>query len=420
MAARTSRGDGGARPLTGGRRVLGCSIAVLVVLILVGGIASAFLVGSGYVPFFSMKTSWEAPYDRGTSDQGNGAWLAGDTVARSRFDGVTGYDVRSGKQRWDYVVPGRADICTVSPDATGTTVLIAYGEKDRCGTAVALDLTGGRELWRKPGAPGADAYAGVVTGGGLAVLLDHGGTVRALDLKTGTPRWKAAVPKGCAPGAVGASAKQIVATVACGDEMKLAAFDPADGKARWTVPLDERRGVPATMKASVLSADPAVVFLAEDGGEERVATLSFGPEGRPLAHVEGVGDYGSIEEVRVGGDRLFAIASYEGSQSTWERVVAFDLATGDQVWRSDIGKADLDGLDVRDGRVTTVDLDKKYGDSLYVFDAATGDEEDDRSFRDRVGKGYTGGLDDLFTFEERAVAVRWGAGERPVSVYERW
>ncbi|MEU2242004.1 hypothetical protein ABZ572_21645 [Streptomyces sp. NPDC018338] len=74
--------------------------------------------------------------------------------------------------------------------------------------------------------------------------------------------------------------------------------------------------------------------------------------------------------------------------------------------------------------MTTVDLDKnldkKYGDSLYVFDAATGEEEDDRSFRDRVGRGYAGTLGDLFTFEDRAVAVRWGAGERPVSVYERW
>ncbi|MER5711470.1 PQQ-binding-like beta-propeller repeat protein [Streptomyces sp. NPDC002122] len=415
------RAGGGARPPTGRRRVLGCSIAVLVALILVGGIASAFLVGSGYVPFFSMKTSWEAPYDRGTSDKGNGAWLAGDTVARSRFDGVTGYDVRSGKERWEYVVPGRADICTVSPEATGTTVLIAYGEKDRCGTTVALDLTDGRELWRDPGAPGTDAYAGVVTGDGLAVLLDHGGTVRALDLKTGSPRWKAAVPKGCDPGAVGTSAQQVLATVACGDELKLAAFDPADGKARWTVPLDERRGVPAAWKASVLSADPAVVSVAEDGGEERTATLSFGPEGRPLARVEGVGDYGSIEEVRVEGDRLFAIAAYEGSQGTpWDRVVAFDLATGDQLWRGDVRKADLDELDVRDGRVTTVELDKKYGDSLYVFDAATGEEEDDRSFRDRVGKGYAGTLGDLFTFEDRAVVVRWGAGERPVSVYERW
>ncbi|MEU7515111.1 PQQ-binding-like beta-propeller repeat protein [Streptomyces sp. NPDC042898] len=415
------RAGGGARPPTGRRRVLGCSIAVLVALILVGGIASAFLVGSGYVPFFSMKTSWEAPYDRGTSDKGNGAWLAGDTVARSRFDGVTGYDVRSGKERWEYVVPGRADICTVSPEATGTTVLIAYGEKGRCGTTVALDLTDGRELWRDPGAPGTDAYAGVVTGDGLAVLLDHGGTVRALDLKTGTPRWKAAVPKGCDPGAVGTSAQQVLATVACGDELKLAAFDPADGKARWTVPLDERRGVPAAWKASVLSADPAVVSVAEDGGEERTATLSFGPEGRPLARVEGVGDYGSIEEVRVEGDRLFAIAAYEGSQGTpWDRVVAFDLATGDQLWRGDVRKADLDELDVRDGRVTTVELDKKYGDSLYVFDAATGEEEDDRSFRDRVGKGYAGTLGDLFTFEDRAVVVRWGAGERPVSVYERW
>ncbi|WP_030694626.1 hypothetical protein [Streptomyces globisporus] len=53
------------------------------------------------------------------------------------------------------------------------------------------------------------------------------------------------------------------------------------------------------------------------------------------------------------------------------------------------------------------------------FDAATGDEEDDRAFRDHV-VGYGGELGDLFTYEDRVIGVRWGSGERPLSVYERW
>ncbi|MCX5406208.1 hypothetical protein OHA37_20315 [Streptomyces sp. NBC_00335] len=42
------------------------------------------MTGSGYVPWFSVKTVWEAPYDRSATDRGHGAWLAGDAVVRSR------------------------------------------------------------------------------------------------------------------------------------------------------------------------------------------------------------------------------------------------------------------------------------------------------------------------------------------------
>ncbi|WP_328947062.1 PQQ-binding-like beta-propeller repeat protein [Streptomyces sp. NBC_00250] len=389
-----------------------------VLLAVVGGFALVFMAGSGYVPFFSMRTAWEAPYDRGASDRGNSSWLVGDTVARSRFDGVTGFDVGSGHKRWEYVVPGRADTCAVSPAATGSVVLLAYGLNDeRCATVVALDLTDGRELWHTT-APGTAAYDTLVTGGGLGVLRDSTGRVRAVDLRTGASRWNAAVPKGCATGSVAAAEKQVLATVACGTEAKLAAFDPADGKERWTVPLDARRGVAANAEVRLLSAEPAVVSVADQADSGMRATLAFGPDGRPQGRIDDIGDYGSIEESAVGGGRLFAIASYEGSQSTWERVVAFDLATGDQVWRADLGNADLEQLDVTGGRVTTVSLDKKYGDGLYVFDAATGDEEEDRAFRERMGPSDA--LGELFTHGDRVVVVRWGAGQRPLSVYERW
>ncbi|MEU6622132.1 PQQ-binding-like beta-propeller repeat protein [Streptomyces litmocidini] len=421
MAARTNDGDGrGTVPLTGRRRTLGCLVAAVVALGAVGGIAFAFLADSGYMPWFSMRTVWEAPHDRGTSAQGNRAWLAGDTLARSRFDGVTGYDAASGKKRWEYVPPRRTDVCATTARPDGPVVLIGYGENGGpCATRAALDLTDGRELWHTTAKTG---YGSAAVGGGLVVLADSGarGGLRALDARTGAPRWTAAVPRGCAPGDVDAARKQVVALLRCGEEARLTALDPADGRARWTVPLDARRGVAADATAYVLSADPAVVSVAEEkSGDGMRATLAFGPDGRPRGRIDDVGDYGSIEEVEVEGGRLFAIASYEGSQSTWERLVAFDLATGDQVWRADLGDADLDEIDVTDGRVTTLAFDWKYGDRLHVFDAATGDEEDDRAFRDHVA-GYATEVGDMFTYEDGVIAVRWGSGERPLSAYERW
>ncbi|WP_086825939.1 PQQ-binding-like beta-propeller repeat protein [Streptomyces sp. NRRL B-24572] len=424
-----TNGERGGRgePWTGWRRGLGCSTVALVALGLLFGLVYVFAGDSGYWPGSSVKTAWESPYDRRASDSagsdhdrpdpGDQAWLDGDTLARGRYDGVTAYDVRSGKKRWEYVVPGRADVCATSPAAGDRVVLLAYGEKEKsCGTAVAIDLADGRELWKVSAKAGR--YYSLATGGGLG-LFPEGGVVRAVDLRTGAPRWTAGFPKGCTPGEAGLAQRQAVVSLDCGAEEKLAALDPADGTVRWVVPLDPRRGVSTDLGVAVLSADPPVVSLVETVGEVKTV-LSFGADGRPAAWIDRVGDYGTIEEVAVADGRLFAIASYQGSQSTWERIVAFDLDTGDQAWRVDAGSADFGALDVRGGRVTTVDLDRKYGDSLIVLDAATGDEEEDRAFRTRVGSGYEGELDALFAVGDRVAVVRWGAGKRPVSVYERW
>ncbi|MEH1015763.1 PQQ-binding-like beta-propeller repeat protein [Micromonospora sp. CPCC 206060] len=429
---------GDTAPLSWWRSLLGILIVGGVGLVVVGGVAAIFMSGSGYVPGYSMRTVWEAPHDRNAAEHGNGDWLVGDTLVRSRFDAVTAFDVRSGKKRWEYVVPGRADICAVSAAADDSVALIARGEPGAaesgevekgkgCATVAALDLTNGRELWHTSRASTSGDITAktdlVATGGGLGVLLDSG--VRAFDLRTGTPRWKAAVPKGCVPGGVAAAAMQVLAVVACDTELKLAAFDPADGKERWTVPLDARRGV-AAADVAFLSADPAVVRVAESAESGVHAFLAFGPDGRPWGRIDFVGGYGKIKvdkpaEVSVANGRLFAVAEYKGTQGDWDRLVAFDLATGGELWREDISGAwsSVIALHAEGGRVSALSVSSKYEDNLYVFDAATGDEEDDRAFRDDVG-AYEGDLTDLLTYKDLVIAVRWGEGVRPFSVYERW
>jgi outer membrane protein assembly factor BamB len=429
---------GGTAPLSWWRKLLAVLIVGGVGLVCLGGFASIFLARSGYLPFFSMKVVWETSVDRNAADHGNGAWLVGDTVVRSRFDAVTGFDAGSGKKRWEYVVPGRAEICAVSNAADDSVALIAYGEKGKgCATVAAIDLTDGRELWHTSRAPANGDLMNeddlVATGGGLGVFLDSGGTrvllgleahgvhgVRTFDLRTGTPRWAAAVPKGCVPGTVAAAAKQVLAVVACDNELKLAAFDPADGKERWTVPLDTRRGV-TRADVSFLSADPAVVRVAAQDGSRVNAVLAFGPDGHPQGRIDEVGEYGSIGGVVVDDGRLFAVATYAGRQGDWRRIVAFDPASGNEVWRADVpgGTVGVAGLHVKGGRVTILTSSSKYGDSLYVFDAATGDEEDDRSFRENPTEGNAG-LDDLLVYKDLVIAVRWGEGVRPFSAYERW
>ncbi|MES9623241.1 PQQ-binding-like beta-propeller repeat protein [Streptomyces tuirus] len=379
--------------------------------LLVGG-AWVFLSDSGYWPGASMTTAWEAPYDRNANEHGNRAWLVGDTMVRSRFDAVTGFDAGSGKQRWEYV-PSRADICATSPTADQSVALLLYGEpRSDCRTLAALDLTTGRELWRTTA-----MAAAVETGAGLGVFLDGGDrSVRAVDLRSGAARWTAAVPKGCVAQPGLAAARHVLAVVNCGEEMKLVAFDPADGQERWTVPLDSRRGVPADTGAALVSADPVVVRVGKEEGSGAYSYRAFGPGGRPQGVVDEVGRHGDIIDATVADGRLYATARYQGRQSTLDRFVAFDLATGEELWREDVGGGGrLVGLHAASGRVMAIWGSSKYGDQLRVLDAATGDEEEDRAFRDSVD-----GVVSLFPYEDLVIVFCHGQGARPFTAYERW
>ncbi|MFG2342037.1 PQQ-binding-like beta-propeller repeat protein [Streptomyces yangpuensis] len=425
------------QPVAWWRSLLGLVLAAAVVVGVVAGLAFVFMGKSGYFPWFSMKPLWEAPYERGDSDHGNGAFLVGDSVVRSRFDGVTAFDVRTGRKRWEFRIPGRADLCTIS-HTEGAIALISYGEAgpekpgvaagSSCGTLAALDVTTGRELWRTTRVPGSDAaVAGRITsGGGLGVILDGDDSpltgarssgshaVRAFDLVTGAARWQAAVPEGCVTGKVAAGPRDVLAALSCAGEVKLAAFAIADGKVRWMVPLDARRGV-AEASVSFLSADPPVVWVKDrkQGGVR--AILTFGQDGRPQSRIDDAGPYGDLKWAAVAGEHVITAADYQGSQSTLKQLVAFDLATGRERWREDLGNVDgFEDLYAQGNRVTVVTTSSKYDDRYYVYDAATGDEEDDRGIR-----AYASGASVLH-HKGLLITVRWGAGERPVSVYERW
>lgn len=125
----------------------------------------------------SLRVVWEAPVDSNARDYGNGAWLVGDTLVRSRYDAVTAFDAGTGKRRWEYAPPGLEHICAVSRRTAGSVVLIARGNMtdSGCSTVAALDLTTGRERWHTPRTPGdlTETFPDMVAvGGGIAVLRD--------------------------------------------------------------------------------------------------------------------------------------------------------------------------------------------------------------------------------------------------------
>lgn len=391
--------------------VQGLVALLLFVGVIVGTVA---LIAPGLFPPSSMVIVWEAP-DESEATEGEGVWLVGDSVVRSRFDGVTAYDVRSGKKRWEYLVPARSETCASSADVPAGVALIGYRQarptkETGCGTVAAVDLTNGRELWHTAGVSAEFLDEVDTTGGGLGVVLTGDGRLRAVDLKSGAARWTAPLRKGCVLQDLGLAPKQVVAALMCGDEAMLAAFDPAKGTARWTEPIDARRGVDARASLSVLSAVPATVRVDKPDGAGVSDILAFGPDGRPQARIEGFGDYGQISSTVVEGGRLFALAGGRGADE-FLGAVAFDLATGDEMWRTEVF---ADVLGVRDGRVTTVRPSYKNGDYMYVLDAATGEEMDERGFLEQVRSAGP-----VLTYQDLVIVVR-GGQERPFTVYERW
>lgn len=438
-----------------GRWIVGTAAVVL--LLGVGGITAGLMSTEGYLPGDAMVREWETPADPRAEEYGNGSWLAGNTVVRSRFDALTGYDVRSGAERWEFVPPGRTEICSTDGDEDTGIVMVSYGEPRAdakgCVTAAAIDLRTGDTLWKAPltirtdGATGAPYTDQVATGGGLAVLRDWDGRwlpgadaivkdevgervpvrgLRAVDARTGKARWTAELPGDCFPRQVAAGAKRVVAVLGCDSELRLAVFDPADGAERWTVPLD-RRGLDLSAEVSVRSVDPLVVRITDPDTDDG-AFLAFGDQGRPLGRIESHGEHGEFgpgpdhANVMVADGKLFAILGHPDHSSSHERVVAFDLADGRELWHHTFERHNsVVGLHAGGGRVTVLvnPARNATAEDLHVLDADSGEERDHRAFRDDVDDD-SGALQGVHVRGDTVVVARWGEGVRPLSAYRTW
>ncbi|MFF5922094.1 PQQ-binding-like beta-propeller repeat protein [Streptomyces flavochromogenes] len=395
----------------------------------------------------SLRVVWEAPVDSSARNYGNGAWLVGDTLVRSRYDAVTAFDAGTGKGRWEYAPPAQEHICAVSRRTADSVVLIVRGPvaDAGCTTVAALDLTTGRERWHTPRTAGdqAETFTDMVAvGGRIGVLRDAddrwaldtrpavSGTkaLRAFDLRTGAPRWTAAVPEGCVPEQVAAGERQVVAVLACArTELRLAAFDPADGRQRWTAPLGGRTTPVPDGQVTLRSAEPAVVQTGGTTEGRPGAFLAFGTGGEVTARIGTTGGYGTVQAhtpalVAVADGRLYLGAESREREAYRDRVVAFDLTSGSQVWLEDVAVAGgLRALDVTAGRVTVLaDRGPRHDglDELRVLDAASGDEKESIDAGLDVDRAQ-GELADLLVHEDLVVAVRQDSGMHPFSVYAR-
>ncbi|WP_406859166.1 PQQ-binding-like beta-propeller repeat protein [Streptomyces sp. HUAS MG47] len=445
--------------------------AIGLVLGVVGSITAAFLSPEGYLPGDAMVRTWATAKDRPGDGKGNRSWVVGDVAVRSRFDAVTGFGIgegQDGKRLWEFVPPGRAQICGSARRADEGVLLVAYGTESSaagggsgkpaapgkgkgCSTVLALDVKDGRELWRVPRTVSDGRFPGdgfLVAGGDLA-MVDHerteqerragvsNGLLRAHDLRTGKARWTAAVPGTCGVREASVGKEQIYAVLGCGGqdtddagsgtgedpEMMAAAFDRGTGALKWNVPIDARRPVALEAGVGIESTDPFVlrVVRSESGnsGETVGAYVPFGKDGRPGPGIEFTGDYGQIDaaekgQVAVVGERLYALP-WIWSKGRNSRLVAFDLKTGEEVWNNELDEPAA-GLAVRGDRITVLcewSTQASAITDLVVYDAGDGEELDERHLRDPAPSGY------FFEHGEQIIVPGTG-GDRAFTAFKRW
>ncbi|ONI71451.1 Pyrrolo-quinoline quinone [Kribbella sp. ALI-6-A] len=169
-----------------------------------------------------------------------------------------------GTERWSFE-PGR---CTsVEAAATPDTVVAFLGHScdDQPDDMVGLDLTSGKELWRK--SP-SNLFRRSVVVGGLVVVAEQGeeanvpAALVAVEPRTGEIKWRWPVPRDWSCRTFLSPAGRLLIVVDCpgpstreNNKTVVAAIDSATGRTAWqtTAPVSPRARVAVTEDARVVS-----------------------------------------------------------------------------------------------------------------------------------------------------------------------
>ncbi|MFD3758444.1 PQQ-binding-like beta-propeller repeat protein [Streptomyces sp. NPDC058622] len=287
----------------------------------------------------------------GMGVESEGQWVVGDTVVKSVWKSLTGYGVADGKEKW--TLPFPAAVCSVTPQTTADNkTVVMYRESEAesaaCTQMRVVDLASGKEVWSKevPKEQLFDIFTSpAVAITGDTVAISRGGTASAFKISNGDKLFASTQAEGCKPGSYAAGNGKMVGLATCLDEDKTAevqSTDPVTGKRGWTY------RVPKSFKvSSVYSLDPLVLELGNEATKEIVITV-IGPDGKQGATLSaegkfpiGCGDTGIFRSFSVcssavvdGGTLHLATAR---DAVAGNAVVAFDLSTGKEKWRTPAG-----------------------------------------------------------------------------------
>ncbi|MFG2630921.1 PQQ-binding-like beta-propeller repeat protein [Streptomyces sp. NPDC048473] len=280
-----------------------------------------------------------------------GPWIVGDTVVKAMFHTVSGYSVADGSQKWSLRLPSAMCAAPSQATADGKIVLgiqTGHGDQAFCDALQMVDLTTGKAGWHKTykrqGAWDELSHVAMAINGDTVTV---GRTTRtdAFRVSDGKVLF-GQLPGNCQPFGF-ASGPVAIAAASCqtaADDHKeqlVERIDPATGKVLWKYKVKKGWEVAQFYSVSPLVVslkkgdEWAIIMLNADGtyrsqlvgGDENYKTqcdTDVASDGRNLDNCLGV----------AADDKTVYLASKPGESDPTNKVVAFDLASGQTKWKA--------------------------------------------------------------------------------------
>jgi outer membrane protein assembly factor BamB len=347
---------------------------------------------------------WETPQPNGEGDyavQTPGLWFTENHLVKRTLGRVAAYDLETGEEAWEFPLGDVTDECHSSEEQSGGRVALlrSSGDPDdrECATLTVLDITDGTEVFTEElprvhdyNAPGFGDVP-VVIGDIVAVSSDAGGHL--LDLATGERRNEVPTRDDeCFDFRYAAFGDILLAKHVCrtagndngssGTGGSLKAFGPDLSELwEWEVP-ETPAGGESTLK-QVVSADPLVVEVNQNGtyvlwavdpADGTTVELNTHEHGDIHGRTSDYDDPCMIEQAgmracpaavvadgkvilirqrdRVDPSDWDAMTGYRNATEYQNQLAAVDLATGEEVWRTERREGRLLSLlGVEDGKI---------------------------------------------------------------------
>lgn len=332
----------------------GVVVIVVVALILVftlggGGGGTGGGGGGGGSASGKRTASWNVP-EPDSKDEATllRSYVVDNMLVRASGDGLTAYDIKNGKVKWNLAVPDGSTICAAAPDAPNKIAAIVFGSDDHCTTIAAVNIDTGKQAWSSTPKTNSDidpSEAGVAAGGGK-IYVSNEAQVFAFSAESGKQAW-AIHPKNeyCHTGDIAASDKGVLLTLECSldDKYSVIKLNPKSGDEIWTSQIQSDEDFPQPL---IMNVSPPVIHIdnASDNGELRILNdqgkqthvVSSRGEGGDLALRPSVG--GSYDDlhrgfpVQIVGTTLVALVDKGSDTEAKSKAVGVDLTTGKRSW----------------------------------------------------------------------------------------
>ncbi|MFJ3832053.1 PQQ-binding-like beta-propeller repeat protein [Streptomyces sp. NPDC090046] len=291
----------------------------------------------------------------GTSQYG--PWRVGDTVVSAIHNGLTGYAVADGQEKWKF--PLQTSLCGVppAPSANGRLVVAvkeSASESSRCTHLQQIDLTTGQAGWKVAVPPenardSTSQFELAISGDTVAVARTA--VMSGFSVTDGRRLFGTSSPNGCYPTAF-AGGSRLIGIRHCSDpkdargpgRAMVEELDPATAAPKWSYKYEQDWTV-----GRVLSVDPLVIAahhkdkktwnitaFAADGTIRSQGSPGFAVSGR----CNGFGNASGFQEcyaAAADADTLYIGAGKPAASlgiDDTNQVVAVDLNTGKERWRT--------------------------------------------------------------------------------------